>query len=119
MPTITAPRPLQLPLLALLFTGAFSRLTHGAYTPAFHAYQTARQPDDGSTAAQLVPLGDLTLATMVALGPRAWKRSAVAFAGVAQGLAALELVLGRGWGVGEVLGDLGVVGLCVLAWVGG
>ena len=113
------PTPAQLPLTALCLTGAFSRLTHGAYTPAFHAYQTARQPDDGSATALIVPLVDLTLAGALVLGPRAWKRGAAALAGFAQGAGAVGLVLGKGWAVTEVWGDVLVLGMCALAWMGG
>lgn len=49
-------------LMALTYLGAFSRLTHGRYTPCFYQYQLERAPDDSS----LIPLMDLTLGTLLA-----------------------------------------------------
>lgn len=46
-----------------LFYGAFSRFTHGEYTPKFHAYQIERFPDDGSTIATVIPCMDALFAT--------------------------------------------------------
>ncbi|KAK1760025.1 hypothetical protein QBC47DRAFT_118141 [Echria macrotheca] len=50
-------------LVALTYLGAFSRLTHGRYTPRFYQYQLERAPDDSST--QLVPVMDITLGTLL------------------------------------------------------
>jgi len=56
----------QLPkysLIALTYLGAFSRLTHGRYTPRFYQYQLERAPDDNP----LIPIMDLTLGTLLAI----------------------------------------------------
>lgn len=53
---------------ALVFTGAFSRITHGQFTPRYYAYQEYHQPDDGSRTAQIVPLMDAVLGSMLFVG---------------------------------------------------
>jgi hypothetical protein len=58
-----------LALAAFLYYGAFSRLTHGAYTPQFYAYQTDRYPDDGSPVATAAPIMDLAVGSLL-LAPR-------------------------------------------------
>lgn len=59
----------SLAISSYLFYGAFSRLTHGTYTPERYAYQIDRSPDDGSTLAQIIPFMDIVLGLM-ALWPR-------------------------------------------------
>ncbi|KAJ2970084.1 hypothetical protein NQ176_g8353 [Zarea fungicola] len=49
-------------VIAIIYLGAFSRFTHGAYTPAFYQYQLDRAPDVEST--RLVPYIDTALATL-------------------------------------------------------
>jgi hypothetical protein len=103
-------------LSCILFYGAFSRLTHGIYTPQFYAYQIDRQPDDGSSTALVVPVMDMILGTMMVLPyPRARIAAAAAFV-VFQGIGLVMRVKeGK-----DVLGDVGllVVGL-VVAVLGG
>ena len=56
----------QLALAGTVFTtylGAFSRFTHGRYTPAFYAYQLDRAPDDAST--RVIPFIDAALGTLL------------------------------------------------------
>lgn len=50
---------------SITYLGAFSRFTHGRYTPAFHRYQVDRAPDDAST--RYIPVMDLTLATLLVI----------------------------------------------------
>lgn len=50
---------------SLVLLGAFSRFTHGAYTPQYYAYQEYHQPDDGSTVAKIVPIMDVVLGSML------------------------------------------------------
>ena len=45
------------------YLGAFSRLTHGRYTPSFYAYQLDRAPDDSST--RIIPYVDVLLGTLL------------------------------------------------------
>lgn len=52
-------------LIGLTYLGAFSRFTHGRYTPAFYEYQIAHAPDDEST--RLIPVVDATLGTLLLL----------------------------------------------------
>lgn len=49
-------------VIAIMYIGAFSRFTHGAYTPGFYEYQLDRAPDNEST--RLVPYVDAALATL-------------------------------------------------------
>lgn len=49
-------------ITAVTYLGAFTRFTHGCYTPRFYAYQIDRAPDDASTRA--VPYVDTLLATL-------------------------------------------------------
>ena len=70
----------QLALLSstgIAFMGAFSRFTHGRYTPGFYAYQLDRAPDDETT--RLVPVVDITVAILL-LHPRTRVYAAAAFA---------------------------------------
>ena len=106
-----------LPSLALggiLYYGAFSRLTHGAHTPDFYAYQVARLPDDGSTAATALPILDLVLGSLLVLGRRRVRRwAAAAFVGL-QGVGVYMLFKdGK-----DVTPDLGLVALGGLAVLG-
>lgn len=50
-------------VVGITYLGAFSRFTHGRYTPRFHQYQVDRAPDDEST--RYIPLIDLTVATLL------------------------------------------------------
>ncbi|SPN98397.1 uncharacterized protein DNG_01442 [Cephalotrichum gorgonifer] len=47
------------------YIGAFSRLTHGRYTPSYYAYQVERAPDDASN--RFIPFVDLTLGTLLVI----------------------------------------------------
>jgi len=49
--------------VSVTYLGAFSRFTHGRYTPAFYAYQLDRAPDVEST--MIVPYIDATLGTLL------------------------------------------------------
>ncbi|OAA67450.1 hypothetical protein ISF_03626 [Cordyceps fumosorosea ARSEF 2679] len=49
-------------VVAIVYLGALSRLTHGVYTPAFYEYQLDRAPDNEST--RLIPYVDAALATL-------------------------------------------------------
>lgn len=57
-------------LAAIVLTGAFSRFTHGKYTPRFYQYQEYHKEDDGSTGAQIVPIMDTILGSMLL-----WRRT--------------------------------------------
>lgn len=49
---------------ALVLLGAFSRFTHGKYTPQYYAYQEYHQVDDGSNIAKIVPVMDVILGSL-------------------------------------------------------
>lgn len=97
------------------YLGAFSRLTHGRYTPSFYAYQLDRAPDNAST--RVIPYVDALLGTLL-LFPRTRAVAAavcVFMQGVGVGMRVRE---GRDVGkdvglclvaLGALLGDLGVI----------
>jgi hypothetical protein len=103
----------SLALSGLLYYGAFSRLTHGQYTPQFYAHQIARQPDDGSPTATIVPCVDILLATLMLRGSRGVKRWTAVMAGVVQALG-IVVALSRGL---DVKPDLLVWATCIAAAV--
>lgn len=47
------------------FLSAFSRFTHGRYTPHYHAYQEYHQANDAEGAARIIPFMDAILAVML------------------------------------------------------
>lgn len=58
----------DIPALAvagLTFLGAFSRFTHGRYTPSVYRYQIDQAPDDAST--RFVPIVDTIVTTLILL----------------------------------------------------
>lgn len=54
-------------LLTMTLLGAFTRLTHGRYTPGFYAYQLDRAPDNSST--RVIPYVDLMIAGLLIYHP--------------------------------------------------
>eukprot|EP01111_Echinosteliopsis_oligospora_P019918 TRINITY_DN9889_c0_g1_i1.p1 TRINITY_DN9889_c0_g1~~TRINITY_DN9889_c0_g1_i1.p1 ORF type:complete len:115 (+),score=3.45 TRINITY_DN9889_c0_g1_i1:44-388(+) len=51
-------------ILAIIgYYGGFSRLTHGKYTPKWHAYQVDRAPNDGSALSRIIPIIDIVLSS--------------------------------------------------------
>ena len=54
---------------AIVLLGAFTRFTHGQYTPWFYKYQQYHQADDGGTIARIIPIVDTLLGSMI-LWPR-------------------------------------------------
>ncbi|KPI34839.1 uncharacterized protein AB675_4870 [Cyphellophora attinorum] len=88
--TSIAALPAQV-LSAFLYYCGFSRFTHGIYTPWYYAHQVARQPDDGSTVARIVPCMDITLATTLALGGKKSKRYVAVLTALIQGGAIVAL----------------------------
>src|SRR5262245_22447216 len=88
MPTLrTIPRTL---LQAILYFGAFSRFTHGAYTPSFYAYQLDRAPDNSAT--RIIPVFDTVFGTLL-FYPRARMWTAILCA------------LGQGGGIVQRVGE--------------
>jgi len=60
-----------LSLVGLSFLGAFSRFTHGKYTPSFYAYQLDRAPDNEYT--WVIPVFDVLVGTcLVFRKTRGW-----------------------------------------------
>ncbi|KAJ6788212.1 hypothetical protein PWT90_02177 [Aphanocladium album] len=67
-------------VIAIIYLGAFSRFTHGVYTPAFYEYQLDRAPDNEST--WMIPYVDTALATLALV--RATRSYALFFCVAAQ-----------------------------------
>lgn len=103
----------RLALAAILIYGAFSRVTRGAYTPRWYAYQCERQPDDGSLPALLVPVMDLGLATLLLLPGQGFRHSGALIFMVMQSIGLLmQISGGRNW-----TGDAFLLGLGALTAV--
>ena len=58
-------------LASVVLLGSFSRFTHGDHTPQFYAFQEYHAPDDGSTAAKIIPVVDMILGLSLLFGGRA------------------------------------------------
>lgn len=52
-------------LASIVLLGAFSRFTHGEYTPWFYQYQQSHLLDDGSATPAAVPYVDLILGILL------------------------------------------------------
>jgi hypothetical protein len=105
----------HLPLYALsgiLLLGAFSRFTHGVYTPTWYAFQEYRAPDDGLNLALGTPIADTVLALLVGFTSRTPRVYAVGFS---LGMFVIGLAMQVSAGK-EYLGDTGLV---AVAGVGG
>lgn len=63
-------------LASVVLLGAFSRFTHGEYTPQFYAFQEYHAPDDGSATAKITPIIDSLVGISLLFGSRALRISA-------------------------------------------
>jgi len=63
-------------LSSIVLLGAFSRFTHGVYTPQFYAFQEYHAPDDGSTVAKITPIVDSIVGLSLLLGTKALRLGA-------------------------------------------
>lgn len=102
-----------LPVYLLSFVvllGAFSRFTHGRYTPEWYAFQEYHAPDDGSTVAIITPIIDMVVGLMLLFGKPTVKLSAAAISLVffTIGLA-MQMQAGK-----EYLGDVALVALAAI-----
>jgi hypothetical protein len=83
--------PLQLTIMPSLFAkisvyalssvvllGAFSRFTHGKYTPAWYNFQEYHMPDDGSMSAKFTPVIDTLVGLILIFGRQRVRLSAAA-----------------------------------------
>lgn len=75
MPSLLAKSSVYILSFVVLF-GAFSRFTHGQYTPAWYAFQEYHMPDDGSTGAQITPIIDTLVGLSLIFGRRGLRLSA-------------------------------------------
>ncbi|KAL4878320.1 hypothetical protein BJY04DRAFT_221258 [Aspergillus karnatakaensis] len=106
MPLTETLKPL--PIYALAFTvllGAFSRFTHGIYTPTWYAFQEYHAPDDGSIVATLTPIIDTITGLSLLFGARPAKYAAAAISLSAFGTGLwMQASAGKEW-----WGDVGLV----------
>lgn len=58
-------------LAGVALLGAFSRFTHGRYTPSWYVFQEYHAPDDGSAVAKITPIMDTIIGiTLLSAGRR-------------------------------------------------
>lgn len=99
-------------LLSPCYLGAFSRFTHGRYTPSFYAYQIQHAPDDEST--RYIPVIDTTIGTLLLIGGSRTRTVAAVLCALFQSIGVVQqLGKGRrvrlGWlSLGMALGELWV-----------
>ncbi|KAK6829222.1 hypothetical protein RU639_003386 [Aspergillus parasiticus] len=101
-------------LSSVVLLGAFSRFTHGAYTPGWYAFQEYHAPDDGSTLAMITPVIDTIIGLTLLFGARTAKYSAAAVSLMffIIGLA-MQVLAGK-----DYKGDVALVVLAAAAVVG-
>ena len=98
----------------VVLLGAFSRFTHGAYTPGWYAFQEYHAPDDGSTLAMITPIMDSVVGFTLLFGTRTsrYYAAAVSLIFFIMGLA-MQVLAGK-----DYQGDVALVVLAATAVVG-
>ncbi|KAL4862247.1 hypothetical protein BDV12DRAFT_179079 [Aspergillus spectabilis] len=101
-------------LSSVVLLGAFSRFTHGVYTPQWYAFQEYHSPDDGSTVALLTPFVDAIVGLSLLFGVRQARFAAAAtsLSFFVMGLA-MQIQAGK-----EYKGDVALIGLAGAAILG-
>jgi len=89
-------------LASIILLGAFSRFTHGRYTPWFHDYQQYHQPNDDTSTAIIVPYVDLLLGTLVLLRKTRFVATIVADAFMISGMV-IQFIARKRWEVDAVM----------------
>jgi hypothetical protein len=95
-----------LPSVVLL--GAFSRFTHGQYTPTWYAFQEYHMPDDGSVGAKITPMVDTLVGLSLIFGRRKTRLCAAA-------TSLFFFIIGLGMQAHAGKGYLGDIALVTLA----
>lgn len=97
--------------------GAFSRFTHGEYTPKWYAFQEYQAPDDGSTVAIITPFIDTLLGLMLLFGRRTVKLFAatISLLFLMMGLA-MQMQAEKEYKGDAALVTLGAVAVARLLW---
>lgn len=106
-----------LPIYILSFIvllGAFSRFTHGEYTPEWYAFQEYHAPDDGSIVAIITPIIDTIVGLTLLFGTRTLRlfASVVSLMFFAMGLA-MQVQAGK-----EYNGDMALIVVAAVAAAG-
>ncbi|KAL4889270.1 hypothetical protein BDV59DRAFT_186863 [Aspergillus ambiguus] len=113
MPSLLAKIPVYA-LSSAVLLGAFSRFTHGQYTPTWYAFQEYHMPDDGSTSAKITPVIDALLGLILLFGRRRLRLSAAAISLMFLSIGlAMQVHAGK-----EYAGDIALVTLGVSAVIG-
>jgi hypothetical protein len=95
-------------LSSVVLLGAFSRFTHGQYTPTWYAFQEYHMPNDGSTGAKVTPVVDTLVGLSLIFGRRKLRLSAA-------GISLSFLVIGLAMQVRAGKDYLGDIALVILA----
>jgi len=104
-------------LASLVLLGAFSRFTHGVYTPQWYAFQEYHAPDDGSTVATVTPIIDTLLGLTLLFGSLSLRLGAAAMSllFMAMGLA-IQVQAGKEYGADVALVALAGIAVFRLKW---
>ncbi|KAL2841689.1 hypothetical protein BJY01DRAFT_249449 [Aspergillus pseudoustus] len=99
----------------ILLLGAFSRFTHGAYTPGFYAFQEYHVPqDDSSISSRVIPFCDALVGLTLPFAGGRWRLFSIgsAFFTFTFGMG-IQVANGKDFG-----GDLALVLLALAAFIG-
>jgi hypothetical protein len=112
MSSLLAKSPVYI-LASVVLLGAFSRFTHGQYTPAWYAFQEDHMPDDSSMGAKITPMIDTLVGLSLCFGTRRLRLSAskLSLMFFVIGLA-MQIHAGK-----DYLGDLALVTLAVASTI--
>lgn len=104
-------------LSSVVLLGAFSRFTHGKYTPQWYAFQEYHAPDDGSAVALITPIVDTIVGLTLLFGKRTVKLYAAGTSLVffTMGLA-MQMQASKEYKGDVALIALGAVAVTVLLW---
>lgn len=116
MSSTVANLPIYL-LASLVLLGAFSRFTHGVYTPQWYAFQEYHAPDDGSTVATITPIIDAAVGLTLLFGSRALRLSAAAVSVLLMTMGlAMQVQAGKEYGADVALVALAGIAVSGLIW---
>ncbi|KIW14130.1 hypothetical protein PV08_06911 [Exophiala spinifera] len=111
MPSPTDNLPIYI-LSSIVLLGAFSRFTHGVYTPQFYAFQENHAPDDGSLTATITPIVDTLVGLSLLFGSRVLRLFAASLSVVFFTLGlGLQMQADKAYGPDVALVVLGIVAL--------
>ena len=104
-------------LASVCFYGAFSRFTHGRFTPQWYAFQEHHAPDDGSFTAMITPVMDVVVGSGLLWPSTRPLAACAATLFLALGLA-VQINAGKEYVADVALLGLGVTVSILELWVG-